>query len=66
MKLGFGHGEEWWRQICYHPKMAGYEGWLGIEQEDVLPNARKGLERPVALLKGVMPAAPFDYAPQTI
>lgn len=64
--LGFGHGETWWRQFCYRLKMAGYDGWLSIEHEDVLLNALEGLEKSVALLKGVMPAAPADYKPQDI
>lgn len=64
--LGFGHGEEWWRQFCYRLRMAGYDGWLSIEHEDVLLNAREGLARSVALLRGVMPVAPPDYRPQPI
>ncbi len=64
--LGFGHGEEWWRQFCYRLKMAGYDGWLSIEHEDVLLNSLEGLEKSVALLRGVMPAAPADYTPQAI
>jgi len=64
--LGFGHGEEWWRQFCYRLKMAGYDGWLSIEHEDVLLNSLEGLEKSVALLKSVMPSAPADYAPQAI
>jgi sugar phosphate isomerase/epimerase len=64
--LGFGHGEEWWRQFCYRLKMAGYDGWLSIEHEDVLLNALEGLEKSVALLQGVMPVAPADFKPQDI
>jgi len=64
--LGFGHGEEWWRQFCYRLKMAGYDGWLSIEHEDVLLNSLEGLEKSVDLLKGVMPVAPSDYKPQAI
>lgn len=64
--LGFGHGEEWWRQFCYRLKMAGYDGWLSIEHEDVLLNSLEGLEKSVTLLKGVMPAAPADFKPQAI
>ena len=64
--LGFGHGEEWWRQFCYRLTMAGYDGWLSIEHEDVLLNSLEGLEKSVALLKGVMPVAPSDYQPQAI
>ncbi len=64
--LGFGHGEEWWRQFCYRLKMAGYDGWLSIEHEDVLLNSLEGLEKSVDLLKGVMPGKPADYKPQDI
>lgn len=64
--LGFGHGEEWWRQFCYRLKMAGYDGWLSIEHEDVLLNSLEGLEKSVDLLKGVMPVAPSDFKPQEI
>lgn len=64
--LGFGHGEEWWRQFCYRLKMAGYDGWLSIEHEDVLLNSLEGLEKSVALLQGVMPSAAADFRPQAI
>ena len=64
--LGFGHGEEWWRSFCYRLLMGGYTGWLSIEHEDVLLNAFEGLEKSVALLKGVLPVAPSDFAPQVI
>jgi sugar phosphate isomerase/epimerase len=64
--LGFGHGEEWWRQFCYRLKMGGYDGWLSIEHEDVLLNSLEGLEKSVALLQGVMPSAPADFKPQDI
>ncbi|WP_421906872.1 sugar phosphate isomerase/epimerase family protein [Mameliella sp.] len=64
--LGFGHGEEWWRQFCYRLKMAGYDGWLSIEHEDVLLNSLEGLEKSVTLLQNVMPSAPADYKPQDI
>ncbi len=64
--LGFGHGEEWWRRFCYRLKMGGYDGWLSIEHEDVLLNSLEGLEKSVALLKGVMPVAPSDFKPQEI
>ena len=64
--LGFGHGEEWWRQFCYRLKMAGYDGWLSIEHEDVLLDSLEGLEKSVALLRGVIPKSAADYAPQAI
>ena len=64
--LGFGHGAEWWRQFCYRLKMGGYDGWLSIEHEDVLLNSLEGLEKSVALLKGVMPSAEADFKLQEI
>lgn len=64
--LGFGHGETWWRNFCYRLRMAGYDGWLAIEHEDILLNSLEGLERSVALLKGVVPVAAADYRPQAI
>jgi sugar phosphate isomerase/epimerase len=64
--LGFGHGEEWWRQFCYRLKMGGYDGWLSIEHEDVLLNSLEGLEKSVTLLKGVMPTAAPDFKLQAI
>ena len=64
--LGFGHGEEWWRQFCYRLKMAGYDGWLSVEHEDVLLNSLEGLEKSIELLKVVMPSAAADFKPQEI
>ncbi|MCL4068403.1 sugar phosphate isomerase/epimerase [Pseudomonas sp. GX19020] len=64
--LGFGHGEEWWRQFCYRLNMAGYDGWLSIEHEDVLLNSREGLEKSITLLRNVMPARDADFRPQAI
>ncbi len=64
--LGFGHGEEWWRQFCYRLKMGGYDGWLSIEHEDVLLNSLEGLEKSVRLLQNVMPVEASDFKPQDI
>ena len=64
--LGFGHGEEWWRSFCYRLLMAGYNGWLSIEHEDVLLNSHEGLQKSVALLKGVMLTQPADFKLQDI
>ena len=64
--LGFGHGEAWWRSFCYRLLMSGYDGWLSIEHEDVLLNSHEGLQKSVALLKGVMPTQPSDFRAQDI
>lgn len=64
--LGFGHGAEWWRQFCYRLRVSGYDGWLSVEHEDVALNSLEGLEKSVSLLRGVIPVAPSDYAPEAI
>ena len=64
--LGFGHGEQWWRQFCYRLRMAGYDGWLSIEHEDVMLNSLEGLEKSIVLLGSVMPRQSSDYRPQEI
>jgi sugar phosphate isomerase/epimerase len=64
--LGFGHGDEWWRQYCYRLRMGGYDGWLSIEHEDVMLDSLEGLAKSVELLKRVLPRQDSDYAPQAI
>lgn len=64
--LGFGHGETWWRQFCYRLRMAGYDGWLSIEHEDVILNSLEGLQKSVALLRAVMPTETSDFKLQAI
>ncbi|CUH75288.1 sugar phosphate isomerase/epimerase family protein [Tropicibacter naphthalenivorans] len=64
--LGIGHGEDWWSQFCYRLRMAGYDGWLSIEHEDVLLNSLEGLEKSVRLLQSVLPLQGSDYRPQDI
>jgi sugar phosphate isomerase/epimerase len=62
--LGYGNGEGWWRSFCYRLRMAGYDGWLSIEHEDVILSREEGLRKSVDLLRNVMPAEPSDYKPQ--
>lgn len=64
--LGYGHGEAWWAQFCYRLKMAGYDGWLSIEHEDVLLNSYEGLQKSVELMNNVMPMATSDFKLQDI
>lgn len=61
--LGVGHGEAWWRQFCYRLRRSGYDGWLAVEHEDALLDPLDGLEKSVALLRGVMPAAAAGAPP---
>ena len=46
--------------------MAGYDGWLSIEHEDVLLNSLEGLEKSVTLLQNVMPVAGANFELQDI
>jgi sugar phosphate isomerase/epimerase len=51
--LGFGHGEEWWRQFCATLRMLGYDDVLSIEHEDSLIDPIEGVRKSVALLSNV-------------
>jgi hydroxypyruvate isomerase len=43
--LGYGHDEHWWRALCYRLRLAGYDGWLSIEHEDVMLSRLEGVHR---------------------
>ena len=49
--LGFGHGEEWWRQFCTALKLAGYDDVLSIEHEDMMMSPLEGMRKSVELLR---------------
>lgn len=49
--VGYGHGENVWRDIISALRLIGYEGALSIEHEDSLMTTREGLEKAVAFLK---------------
>lgn len=51
--LGFGHGEEWWRQFCAALRMVGYDDVLSIEHEDSLIDPLEGVRKSVELLRSV-------------
>jgi sugar phosphate isomerase/epimerase len=59
--LGYGHGEQWWRQFCYRLRLNGYDGWLSIEHEDIVLSRMEGMRRSVDLLKGALAGEPGDY-----
>jgi sugar phosphate isomerase/epimerase len=64
--MGYGHGEGWWREFCYRLRMAGYDGWLSIEHEDVMLSRMEGARRSVQLLNAVAPVEVSDFTPQQI
>jgi sugar phosphate isomerase/epimerase len=51
--LGFGHGEQWWREFCATLRMVGYDDVLSIEHEDALIDPLEGVRKSVALLRNV-------------
>lgn len=64
--LGYGHPEAWWREFCYRLRMAGYDGWLSIEHEDIVIGRLEGVRRSVELLRNCAPTDPSDYAVQNV
>lgn len=51
--LGYGHGEEWWRQFCTALRLAGYDDVLSIEHEDSMLPPLEGVRKSVELLRNV-------------
>jgi sugar phosphate isomerase/epimerase len=59
--LGYGHGEQWWREFCYGLRLNGYDGWLSIEHEDIVLSRMEGMRKSVDLLKRTMVEEKSDY-----
>lgn len=49
--IGYGHGEEHWKNVISTLRMVGYDGSLSIEHEDSLTSATEGLEKAVNILE---------------
>ena len=59
--IGYGHGEEHWKDVVSTLRMVGYDGALSIEHEDSLTSAREGLEKAVDVLdRAVFESQPGD------
>jgi sugar phosphate isomerase/epimerase len=52
--VGFGHGEQFWRDVVSNLRLVGYDKVLSIEHEDSLMTPDEGLSKAIALLKNVM------------
>ena len=52
--VGYGHGEDFWRDFVSTLRMVGYDGALSIEHEDSLMSTDEGFKKGVAFLKGVL------------
>ena len=51
--VGYGHGEEIWRDVVSALRLVGYDGVLSIEHEDGLMSGREGFEKAVDFMKRV-------------
>jgi sugar phosphate isomerase/epimerase len=56
--IGFGQGEQAWRDILSALRTVGYDYVLSIEHEDPLLSIDEGLAKAVALLRGLLPTEP--------
>lgn len=52
--VGYGHGEEVWRNIISALQLGGYDGAISIEHEDSLMSIEEGFEKAVAFLKPLL------------
>jgi len=52
--VGYGHGEDFWRNFVTTLRMVGYDGVLSIEHEDSLMSVNEGFQKAVAFLKNVL------------
>lgn len=52
--VGYGHGEDTWREIVTALRLTGYDRTMAIEHEDSLMTNTEGLEKAVELLKRVI------------
>jgi len=49
--VGYGNGEQYWKDIVSNLRMAGYDYVLSIEHEDSLMDRFEGLEKAIGVLK---------------
>lgn len=49
--VGYGHGEDWWREFISQLRLVGYDRVLSIEHEDSLMTIDEGLEKAVRFLQ---------------
>lgn len=60
--VGYGHGEEFWREFISNLRLAGYDGALSIEHEDSLMSIDEGLKKAISFLKGILISEPKPKA----
>lgn len=52
--VGYGNGEDYWRDIISQLRMVGYDYAISIEHEDGLMSGKEGLEKAISFLKNVL------------
>ena len=52
--VGYGHGEEFWRDFVSTLRLVGYDDVLSIEHEDPLIDPEEGFELAVKILQGLI------------
>ncbi|WP_058486627.1 sugar phosphate isomerase/epimerase family protein [Defluviitalea phaphyphila] len=52
--VGYGHGEEYWKNIISELRLAGYDYAISIEHEDSLMSGQEGLLKAIQFLKNVL------------
>ena len=52
--VGYGHGEEFWRDFVSTLRLVGYEGTLSMEHEDSLMSPNEGLRKGVEFLQAII------------
>jgi sugar phosphate isomerase/epimerase len=52
--VGYGHGEDFWRNFVSELRLVGYDGVISIEHEDSLMSIDEGFQKAVTFLKNVL------------
>ena len=52
--VGYGNGEDYWREIVSNLRLCGYDRVLSIEHEDSLMSLDEGLEKAISFLRPII------------
>ena len=52
--VGYGNGEDYWREIVSNLRLCGYDKVLSIEHEDSLMSLDEGLEKAISFLQNII------------
>jgi sugar phosphate isomerase/epimerase len=55
--LGYGHDARWWKEFICVARMAGYDGAVSLEMEDVSMDAMSGIRKSLQILKDAWPSS---------